>query len=479
MSDRPIDYREHRREPRVDLRWSGTVRPALGGTRRAFITVNISTSGVCMRGEVGVNGPDGRGEETPFLLDLTLPSGARLEGIKIALVWERLQDEQVLTGYRFVGQHPEIQALLQGEMGLRPPVLEYDPWEEDEIELWDYVKVLVKQRWLIAGCTVLSALVAWWFVASQPAQYRAQAQVFSVGEVDYLNLREELSTLNSAPFVAVLESMPLNRRMLNKPYAFQLADSSTATRTLVEWSVARGVDWDREETEEVLALPLDGLMQRRREAGALGWLQSMAEFEQSKDGILTIDVAAEFPELAAQIANNYVEELAAYQRQTSTAHTQKNLEMAQARLDTLQRELKVAERSLETFRLANQNLLKDMNEIRLLLPEVGSRLDSLQREMDLKKRLYMLVAEQYELLRLQREKDATGIEVLNRADPPLAPEDKTRKFVILGAAVGGFAGLFLAFFLEYLSTKREAGKLTPLVEAWHQDLGRVRQLLRL
>ena len=474
--------RENRREPRVDLRWLGTVRPILGGMRRDFTTVNVSTSGVCMRGEVGAGVGGGNGkrkrEEAPFLLDLTLPSGARLEGIEIAPVWETFQDEQVMSGWRFTGRHPEIQALLQGEMGLRPPVLEYDPWEEDEIELWDYVKVLVKRRWLVACCTVLAALVAWGEVASQPALFRAQAQVFSVGEVDNL-MREEFSALNSAPFVAILESVPLNRRMLDKPYTLLLPDSSRVTRMLIEWSVSRGMDWDREETEKVLATSLDGRMERQREAGALGWLQGMAEFEQGKDGIITIDVAAEFPDLAAQIANNYVEELDAYQLRTGTAHTAKNLAMAQARMDTLQRELKTAEGNLEGFKVTNQNLLRDMSEVRLLLPEVGSRLDSLQREIDLKKQLYTTVAQQYELLRLQREKDATGIEVINYADPPLAPEDKTRKFVVLGAAVGVFAGIFLAFFLEYLSTKREAGELAPLTEAWHQDLDRLRRLFRL
>ena len=485
MDYQTVDYREHRREPRVNLSWPSSVQPALGGARRSFTTVNISADGICMCGEFGVSGSNGnesnenrangRGENSPFLLDLAPPSGARLEEIEIAPVWERFQDEKVLSGWRFVGLHPEIRLLLQGEVGLRPPMLEYDPWEEDEIELWDYVKVLIKQRWLIACCTVLTALIAWGFVATQPAEFRAQAQAFSVGEVDNL-MREEFSALRSAPFVAILQSVPLSQRMLNKPYTILLPDSSQMARTLVEWSVARGVEWDREETEEALALPLDGRRQRQREAGALGWLRSMAEFEQSKDGILTINVVAEFPELAEQIANNYVEELDAYQLRTSTGHTAKSLLMAQSRMDTLQRELKAAEGNLKVFKVANQNLLRDMREVRLLFPKVGNRLDSLQREIDLKRRLYLTVAEQYELLRLQREKDATEIEVINYAEPPLRPEDKTQKFVVLGAAVGAFTGIFLAFFLEYLSSKREAGELTPLIEAWHQDIGRLRRL---
>ena len=202
----------------------------------------------------------------------------------------------------------------------------------------------------------------------------------------------------------------------------------------------------------------------------------MAEFEQGTDGILTIRVVAEFPDLAAQIANAYVGELEAYQLQTSTGNTERNLLIAEARMNTLERELGVAQRALEAFKTANQNLLKSQND--LVLPGVWTKMDSLQRELDLKKRLYMTVAEQRELLRLQREKDATGIEVINEAESPLGSEDKTLS-VMLGTVVGAFLGIILAFSVEYIKSKRESGDLAPLAEAWQQDRARLRRLLRL
>ena len=139
----------------------------------------------------------------------------------------------------------------------------------------------------------------------------------------------------------------------------------------------------------------------------------------------------------------------------------------------------MAERALEAFKKANQNLLKDMSDINLLMPEVGTRLDSLQRELDLKKRLYITVAEQHELMRLQLSKDATGIEVINEAEPPLSPDPASRKTVAVGAVLGGFLGIFLAFIAEYVESRNKAGDLAPITEAWRQDVARLRRLLRM
>ena len=430
-----------------------------------------------------LEGPSGTSVQgQTSILHLSLPNGDQLEGIEVAHVWGQPQDGQALTGWRFARIRPEARRVLQDEIGL-PPVRgssqDHDTWDEDEIELWDYVKVLIRRRWLIVACTFLAPLLAYVFAAMEPDMYTAEAQVFPVGEVDYLSLSEGVATGKTVPFIPVLESVPLNRQILRKSFTIIFPDSNTVTHDLVEWSVARRAEWDLDEAEEILAAPLGPGLRRRLEVGALGWLRGMTEFKAAKDGILTISVQAEFPDLAAQIANSYVDELEAYQLQTSTAHTNKNLVTARARMDTLQRELGVAERALEVFKKANQNLLKNMTDINLLMPEVSTRLDSLQRELDLKKRLFTTVAEQHELMRLQLSKDATGIEVVNRAEPPLSPETATRKLVLIGVVLGAFLGIFLAFIAEYLETKRKSGDLAPITEAWHQDLARLRRLLRM
>ena len=352
-------------------------------------------------------------------------------------------------------------------------------WNDEEIKLWDYVKVLIKRRWLISGCTLLATLAACFYVAMQPPLYAAEARVFSVGEFDYLNLQERLTTGKTAPFLAVLNSLPLNRRMILKPYTIRMDDRSLVTHSLVEWLVVRGKSWNDEDAAEMLAEPQSPAEYRRREVGAMGWLSSMSEFEHEKEGVLRISVEAEFPTLAAEIANGYVDELGQYQLETSTANTKRNLTMARARMDTLQRELSAVQHALEEFKVANQNLLKDMQDVNLLMPEVGTKLGELQRELDLKTQLYTTVAEQYELLRLQREREATGLEVISQAEAPLNPRSTGTSRVALGAVLGFLAGMIAAFAAEFLAAKKESGGLSALSDAWREDVDRAKRLVRM
>jgi hypothetical protein len=477
MNQVPLYEHEHRREPRIDLRWRGTLRAADGSTDTwSCTTVNVSEAGVCVCGQIPAI--SNQSADAFWLLDLSMPTGQRLEEIEVAPVWARDAGGERLVGWRFMRVRRPVRRALQEELGLRRIGEGGEYGDEDEIELWDYVKVLIRRRWLVVGCTILTGLAAFANAAMQPEVYTAEAQVFSVGEVDYLSLQERLTTGKTAPFVAVLESVPLTRRMVYKPYTIDLGDSLSVTYPLVDWLIVRSVEWNVARAADVLSRGADAMADRRRDVGAMGWLRSMAEFEQAKDGILTIRTDAEFPDLAAQISNSYVEELGAYQLETSTANSQRNLTMAKARMDTLQRELRMVQRALEEFKVANQNLLRDMTGVNLLMPEVGTRLDSLQRELDLKKRLYTTVAEQFELLRLQREKEATGLEVLSKAEAPLSPASRVRKNTALGTVFGFFLGIMGAFVTEYLVSRGTVGELAPLAQAWREDVGRIRRWLR-
>ena len=483
MNDQPSYIRERRRDPRIALSWPVAVSIEGSGPVGRGTTVNVSPGGLCLRApepvEPAAAAPDGQ-TSPRFLLRLTLPGDEVLADIEAVRVWQRSEQGQVRSGWQFLHLERGLGNRLLSQVGLYPAGPEgYDRWDEDEIELWDYVKVLIKRRWLIIWCTCLAALAGLAYVSTEPDTYTATAQIFSVGQVDYLSLKEDLGSGKTAPYLAVLESLRLNRRVLNRDYAIAFAEGDTVTRSLVEWSVVRAFEWQRDQAREALADTLDSAVRTRREAGALGWLRSMAEFEQSKDGILTITIIADFPDLAAQIANAYVSELETYQLETSTGHTDQNLGVAEARMATLEKELNLAERALEDFRESNQNLLKDAVDINLRHPDVMTKLDRLERELNLKKTLYMTVANQYELLRLKREEDATGIEVVDRAEAPLKPDTRSRKYIIISGLLGAFLGVFLAFVLEYLENKNKAGQLAPVAEAWREDRDRVRRWLRL
>ena len=461
----------------MGVQWPAEVRDAAGQHCFSFAAVNLSGGGVCLRGESPVVFPLADGAESPprLLLRLTLPEGRVLEGIEVVQVWETRREGEVQSGWSFAGLAPATWPALHQAIGLAPPVPSEPvpvvyPWKESEIDLWDCVSVAVRRRWVIALCGLLVALAAALFVRVQPVLYRAQAQVLPVGEVDYLTQQERLGYAErvATPFTTILKSVPLNRKVARR--CSVAADSGSGKLDLIEYvhaiSGALGPPEGMNATEWT----------RRQEARGLRWLAETAEFERRRDDrVIEIAFSAEDPELAAQIANAYVDELKQHLLRSSAAYTQQNLSMARARLDSLSQERKAAEGELEEFRSLNQQLL-DTTRVELLYPELATRRDELEDELALKRSLYNTVANQYELLRLQLSKDAAGIEEINRAEPPLTRRKRYLKPVGLGGVGGLLLGTVLAFGLEYVERRRRNGDTKVLHDAWQRDRAWLRRL---
>ncbi len=490
LDGRPFGTPEPRRRPRSALALRAMIHTLGHGPVLDCTTVNLGADGVCLRLPAAMAAAAPWLATRPNLLTLVLPGGVQTEPIEMVRVWERNGSEQALSGWRFTRVPAAVQQMLQGDAGPQvagPPGRAGDEGDDgdDAVELWDYVNTLIRWRWLVCACMLVAGLAAVAYARLQPASFTAEARVFAGLSADVLdnlstNVANRSPLAKPVPFVAVLQGTPVKRRMVGKTYAVLLPDSTTARRTLIDWAVFHGVDWDTAAAALAFARPLDTVGERAREAAAMGWLGSMTTLKQDpKDGILSITVEAEFPDLAAQVANNYVDELGAWQLQNSTGKTEQNLTVTRARMDTLQRDMAAIQRALEAFKVSNQNLLKNIDGFDLVLPEVRTRLDSLEREARLKEKLLITVSEQYELLRLQREKEATGIDVISPAEAPLHPAAKTVKYAVLGTAVGAFAGVFLAFLADYLQHKRAQGALQPWRHAVDEDLGRLRQLARL
>lgn len=471
-------YRDHRRHPRTGVQWPAEVQAPGEEARFTFVAADVSAGGLCLRGDAPVaftmrRTPAG---EMRFALRLVLPGGRMVGGIEAVQVWETRHEGQVLSGWRFVGMPVAAWRTLQEEVGLGPaevgqPV--YDRWDEDEIELWDYIQVLVRRRWTVIGCTLLTGLLAFGYARSRPALFTATAQILPMGEVDYLSRREglEYGGLSTTPYIAILESYPLNRSIARRQYTVSRPDTAVR-QTLVEYVHERagrpGKPVELSEAE----------WQRRLEARAVAWLGERARLKQGKaDRVIQIECSASDPGVAAEVANAYVEELREHLLRSSRGFTDQNLEMARYRMDTLVRELAKAAQELEVFRTANQGLLRDSLGVELQYPEVATRYGQLSRSLSLKQSLYNTVANQFELLRLQRSKSASGVEVIAEAETPLGVTNTAYvKSIVLGCMAGLFAGVFLAFVQEYVGRKRTTGELAALGEAWQQDRARLRRL---
>ena len=90
------------------------------------------------------------------------------------------------------------------------------------------------------------------------------------------------------------------------------------------------------------------------------------------------------------------------------------------------------------------------------IPQVGVEYVRAVRDVKYFETIFELLAKQYELAKIDEAKEASVIQVLDRAVPAerrTAP--KRSMIVVVGILLGGFLGILLAFFLEFIQTSRQ------------------------
>jgi uncharacterized protein involved in exopolysaccharide biosynthesis len=89
------------------------------------------------------------------------------------------------------------------------------------------------------------------------------------------------------------------------------------------------------------------------------------------------------------------------------------------------------------------------------VPELGMELVRLMRELKIQETMFNLLTAQYEQAKISEARDTPNVQVLDRAVPA---ERKSKPKTVINMAIAGvlglFAGIFLAFFLEYLARVR-------------------------
>ena len=85
------------------------------------------------------------------------------------------------------------------------------------------------------------------------------------------------------------------------------------------------------------------------------------------------------------------------------------------------------------------------------MPEVGTEYIRKLRDLKFNETLYELLLKQYEAAKLDEAKEATVIQVIDKAEPPEQRiKPKRRQMVMIAGVVGLFLSIFAAFFLEYM-----------------------------
>lgn len=295
-------------------------------------------------------------------------------------------------------------------------------------------------RYLIC-CAFICMIIAGTILYFVPNKYCSQASILPSGKGDNLSLLQGLTGLtgltglgsennenSSALYPKILNSRQIKKAVFNYRYSF--GDPIQTGVTLKEYF---GTTID-----EHLLRKLDNI--------------TSIDLDKST-GLITISVETEYPELSHAILQRYLAELEDYNlyRRKSSARERVNyLKRESVERET---ELKQAEDDLEQYQMANRNWNMTSD------PEILSNLNRKKREILAKSETYLFLVNQYDLAKLEAQKDIPIVRILDNPSLPLVKSGPQRLMITL---LFGLVGMIaIALFLLIISTFRNSRELIP------------------
>ncbi len=378
---------------------------------------------------------------------------------------------------------------------------------DDEINLLDYLSVVIDHRRMIGRNTLFAGLLALLVSFVLPSTYTATTTLLPPDEgksqsltsllansdASFLNL-SGLGTTSSEIFVEILSSRTVGELVLNTTYDF-----AGKQQNLFQI-------WDEDGRQD-----------------ALTTLHKKASLSANDQGVIEISVEMRDPDLAAQVARAFVAALDKVNQEKSLskakssrvyieeqlALTEANLARASQQLATFQSEskavnleeqtrvaiekageikgtiigreveLEVAKQTMKADNPVILRLQKELYELRkqfehlqfgnsvpfeeqrdyfipfAKVPEVGLKFASLIREVKVQETVWQLLNQQYYSAKIQEARDTPTVQVLDVALPPEKRTSPKRKLLVLVALFLGFSfSVFASFLIEYANNVR-------------------------
>ena len=330
--------------------------------------------------------------------------------------------------------------------------------EEEEVNLIQYVNVLLKRRWMIVlGVFVCVVLVAIYSFRLPPV-YTASAKFLPSKNPEMTsrmgtlvgggNIQSYSENVTSEYYTELLRSAPFLERILARTFYSQEAGGE------VDLAAYYGIEANND------------IERKSKAVNAIGGSLEISTARTTQ--VITLSYSTGEPELSAAIVNVFIEELIRYNQDIKGSKAAENREFVEKRLKDAQTLLNDAENSLADFSARNKKVGPDLQ------PE----LDRLKRSVKVQEEVYITLSKQLELAKIEEQEKKPMMEILERATPPLTRSaPKRKRNVILAGFVSLMLFVGLAFVLEFMSKiNREDEKYTEFfqnLEAVKNDFKRL------
>jgi len=316
--------------------------------------------------------------------------------------------------------------------------------------MFGFIRVLfLNRRWLV-GAVLTAGVVTAIATLFIPNQYTAHASLLpskSGGKLSALKGITGLAALDivggfggssessSELFPTTLNSARLRNAILQKRYQFT-ADNKKYSLTMLEYLDETNLDKARKALAKITTVS--------------------SEF---KTGVVTLDVTTKYPELSAQVAQAYIDELDTFNRTQRKTRATEYENFLHERLDVGKAEMASAEDALEKFQTVNRDWAFSND------PALQKNLLGLKRDLEIKTKTFALLTQQYEIARSESRKDLPVVQALDAPVAPLVKSAPQRTLTVI------FAMLIAAVFAVGILIVRESFKkriFQPANDSWRQ-----------
>ncbi|MFH2013260.1 MAG: Wzz/FepE/Etk N-terminal domain-containing protein [Pseudomonadota bacterium] len=378
---------------------------------------------------------------------------------------------------------------------------------EDEINLLDYLQVIIK-RWKIIAWIVGISVVSMAIISLLMTPiYQAKTTIMPV-ESSGGQLSGLLQNIGSLPFVGSMAS--------------NIGGGGTSANKLVAILNSRTLAEDIIKTLDLMKVFSKGKKEPPTLQDSVKSLTDITKItDDKKKGVISISVEYKDPKIAADIANHYTTVLQKFINENTLSMAKKNRIFLEAQLKKVKEELRQAEENMKSFQTktkivaadaqaeavihelaelkaqitvrevrlgvmkqfstaVNPDVLRIRDELRELrkqlammdskggtpetmalpslseAPTLGLQYIRLKRDTLIQEKVFELLTQQYEIAKVEEAKDGITFQVIDRAIPPEKRIRPKRTLIVMLAGVTSlFAGVFLVFFLEYLNNIKQ------------------------
>lgn len=307
---------------------------------------------------------------------------------------------------------------------------------DDTLNLFDLGSLLLARRRLIAIVLGTVTVLATVILLLTPNTYQSTATILPSGGVDKMAGLKSLAGMgglitsdenSSELFPAILRSQLIGDAILARTFNFSDDDMVHST-TLPEY-------FEQDDHDKLLI--------------ALGLISTIDV--NLKNGVITVGVETEYPELSQAITTAYLEELESYNLHKRRSQAGERAVYLKRELTKVESDLAQAEDSLEQFQSRNRDWAGSRN------PEIVKALGRLKRDIEVSFQSFRYLRQEYEIARLDAQKDIPIIRVLDQPSLPTFKAGPKRLLTLV--LVGAIAFMLVAGWVlvaEYLKRCRNS-----------------------